>query len=124
MLIQAVVAVAASTTSSSAAAAASTTAASTSTSTSTSGNIQKFTGALGGVTPPAVTALGNGQFQVDGNSAFNNLQNALIRSCDVQHNKCANAANASGNKGDLTVSACGDQQTQCNALAQSNAASA
>jgi len=81
------------------------------------GNIQTFTGALGGVTPPAVTDLGNGQFQVDGNSAFNNEKNALIRSCDVQHNKCANAANASGNKGDLTVSACGDQQIACNAAA-------
>ncbi|KAI5122268.1 hypothetical protein M0805_002349 [Coniferiporia weirii] len=82
------------------------------------GNLQTFTGALGGVTPPAVTALGNGQFQVDGNAAFNSLQNALARSCDVQHNQCANAANASGNQGDLTVAACGDQQTQCDALAQ------
>ncbi|KAJ7593140.1 hypothetical protein C8J56DRAFT_1045574 [Mycena floridula] len=78
------------------------------------GNLQTFTGALGGVTPPAVTDLGNGQFQVDGNAAFNNEQNALIRSCDVQHNQCANAANASGNKGDLTVDACGVQQTACN----------
>ncbi|KAI0784250.1 hypothetical protein C8Q75DRAFT_795160 [Abortiporus biennis] len=103
--------------STSAAAATSSAAAATSTaaSTATGGNLQTFTGALGGVTPPAVTALGNGQFQVDGNSAFNDLSNALTRSCDVQHNKCANAANASGNKGDLTVSACGDQQTQCNA---------
>lgn len=86
--------------------------------TGSSSNLQTFTGSLGGVTPPTVTALGNGQFQVTGNSAFNNLQNALVRSCDVQHNQCANKANASGNKGDLTVDACGTQQTQCNAAVQ------
>ncbi|KAI0359976.1 hypothetical protein OH77DRAFT_1493446 [Trametes cingulata] len=80
-----------------------------------SGNLQKFTGALGGVTAPAVTTNADGSFQVEGNSSFKDLNSALTRSCDVQHNQCANAANASGNKGDLTVSACGDQQTQCNA---------
>ncbi|PAV16122.1 hypothetical protein PNOK_0774200 [Pyrrhoderma noxium] len=112
------------TTSSAAAAAATTTATQASGNAASGGNIQAFTGALGGVTAPAVTALGNGQFQVDGNSAFNSLQNALVRSCDVQHNKCANAANASGNKGDLTVAACGDQQTQCNTQAQQTAANA
>ncbi|EJD06901.1 uncharacterized protein FOMMEDRAFT_17361 [Fomitiporia mediterranea MF3/22] len=85
------------------------------------GNLQSFTGNLG-ASAPAVTALGNGQFQVDGNSAFNSLQNALTRSCDVQHNQCANAANASGNQGDLTVDACGQQQDQCNAQAQSASA--
>ena len=89
-------------------------------------NLQTFTGNLGGVTAPAVTDLGSGAqpFQVDGNSSFSSLQNALVRSCDVQHNQCANAANSSGNSGDLTVSACGDQQTQCNAQAQSTASSA
>ncbi|KAI0322591.1 hypothetical protein OF83DRAFT_652043 [Amylostereum chailletii] len=101
-----------------AAAASASSATASSSSASTAGNLQTFTGSLGGVTAPAVTSSG-GQFQVDGNSAFNNKQNALVRSCDVQHNKCANAANSSGNKGDLTVTACGDQQTQCNAAAQS-----
>ncbi|OCH86068.1 hypothetical protein OBBRIDRAFT_856430 [Obba rivulosa] len=81
-------------------------------------NLQTFSGALGGVNPPAVTSLSNGQFQVDGNSAFNNLQSALQRSCDVQNNQCADAANASGNKGSLTVAACNSQQSQCNAQAQ------
>ncbi|PIL35678.1 hypothetical protein GSI_02408 [Ganoderma sinense ZZ0214-1] len=100
---------AAATTTSAAAAATSTAAA------ATGQNLQTFTGALGGVTAPAVTATSDGQFQVDGNSAFKDLSNALTRSCDVQHNKCANAANASGNQGDLTVAACGDQQTQCDA---------
>ncbi|EMD33508.1 hypothetical protein CERSUDRAFT_118084 [Gelatoporia subvermispora B] len=84
----------------------------------TGGNLQTFTDALGGVNPPAVTALSNGQFQVDGNSAFNSLQSALQRSCDVQNNQCADAANASGNKGGLTVAACNAQQSQCNAQVQ------
>ena len=43
-------------------------------------NLQTFAGALGGVTAPTVTALGNGEFQVEGNSAFNSLANALERS--------------------------------------------
>ena len=104
---------------STAAAATSTTssaAAATSSAAAASGdNLQTFTGALGGVTPPPVTTNADGSFQVEGNSSFKDLNNALTRSCDVQHNKCANAANASGNKGDLTVSACGDQQAQCDA---------
>ncbi|KAI9057273.1 hypothetical protein FKP32DRAFT_1584187 [Trametes sanguinea] len=102
---------AAATTSSAAAAATSSAAASS----SSSGNLQTFTGALGGVTAPPVTQNADGSFQVQGNSSFKDLANALTRSCDVQHNQCANAANASGNKGDLTVAACGDQQTQCDA---------
>ncbi|KIY71526.1 hypothetical protein CYLTODRAFT_418758 [Cylindrobasidium torrendii FP15055 ss-10] len=115
----------ASATSSAAASSASSTASSSSDSDSTSsasGNLQTFTGSLGDVTPPAVTANGDGSFSVEGNADFKNLQNALVRSCDVQHNKCANAANSSGNKGDLTVEACGQQQTECNASAQSASA--
>ncbi|EIN04862.1 hypothetical protein PUNSTDRAFT_75322 [Punctularia strigosozonata HHB-11173 SS5] len=92
-------------------------AASSTSAASAGGNLQTFTGALGGVTAPAVTANADGSFQVDGNASFKDEQNALVRSCDVQHNQCANAANASGNKGALTVAACGDQQTQCNAAA-------
>ncbi|TRM65095.1 hypothetical protein BD626DRAFT_240688 [Schizophyllum amplum] len=107
----------ASSTDTSSAAAASSTDASSTDSTATAGNLQTFTGSLGDVTAPAVTATGDGKFSVEGNSVFNNEQNALIRSCDVQHNKCANAANSSGNSGDLTVEACGTQQTDCNAQA-------
>ncbi|KAF8486043.1 hypothetical protein DFH94DRAFT_808518, partial [Russula ochroleuca] len=88
---------------------------------SSKGNLQTFTGALGGVTAPTVSALGNGQFQVENNASFKNLQSALQRSCDVQHNKCADAANASGNKGDLTVAACGTQQTQCDSSVKATA---
>ncbi|KAL0954552.1 hypothetical protein HGRIS_003518 [Hohenbuehelia grisea] len=46
------------------------------------GNIQAFRGALGGVKAPVVTDIGNGQFQVEGNSVFNNRSNAVVRSCD------------------------------------------
>jgi len=82
---------------------------------SSGGNLQTFSGSLGGVVAPPVTAIGGGQFQVTGNSAFNSLSSALSRSCDVQNNQCANAANASGNKNGFTVAACNAQQTQCNA---------
>lgn len=95
-----------------AAAAASTTAAAA----STAGNLQTFTGALGGVVPPTVLQVGT-SFQVTGNALFNNKQNAIIRSCDVQHNQCANLANSTGNKAPVTVDACGTQQTACNAAA-------
>jgi hypothetical protein len=63
-------------------------------------NLQAFAGALGGVVAPTVVNLGQGDrpFQVTGNAAFNNLQSALVRSCDVQNNQCANAANGSGNE--------------------------
>ena len=104
---------AATTTSTSAAAATSSAAAAASGS-----NLQTFTGALGGVEAPSVTQNADGSFQVSGNSSFQSLSSALERSCDVQHNKCADAANASGNQGDLTVAACGTQQTQCAAADQ------
>ncbi|KAJ7639868.1 hypothetical protein DFH06DRAFT_638834 [Mycena polygramma] len=78
----------------------------------TSNNLQPFTGALGGIAAPAVVASGS-QFQVEGNSVFNKETDALARSCDVQKNACANAANASGDKGSLTVAACGAQQSAC-----------
>ncbi|KAJ8523219.1 hypothetical protein ONZ45_g283 [Pleurotus djamor] len=79
------------------------------------GNLQSFTGALGGILPPTVTEAGAGVFQVQNNASFNNLNSALRRSCDVQVNLCSNAANASGNQGDLTVANCGAQGNQCRA---------
>ncbi|KAL5504197.1 hypothetical protein ACEPAH_8271 [Sanghuangporus vaninii] len=109
----------ASTTAAATAAAASATAAA-SDGTVSGDNLQTFTGDLG-ATAPTVTSLGDGRFQVTGNSAFNSLQNALVRSCDVQNNQCANAANSSGNQGDLTVANCNQQQQQCISQAQSAA---
>ncbi|KAJ7794157.1 hypothetical protein B0H14DRAFT_3093817 [Mycena olivaceomarginata] len=72
-----------------------------------SGNIQTFTGALGGLSAPPVTAGGKG-FVVDG-SEFLQQAAALGRSCDVQHNLCANAANSGG------AFSAGDCDTQNNA---------
>ncbi|KAG9021934.1 hypothetical protein FS837_006854, partial [Tulasnella sp. UAMH 9824] len=98
---------AAATTTTAAAAATKTAAASSG---SSSGNLQTFTDALGGVTAPAVTKTGSAAqpFCVDGNSCFKDLQNALVRSCDVQHNKCANAANAAGQNKAFSVEDCGN----------------
>lgn len=45
----------------------------------TGANLQPFTGALGGVAPPTVIAVGS-QFQVTGNAAFSTLQSAIERS--------------------------------------------
>ncbi|KAJ7645422.1 hypothetical protein DFH06DRAFT_998411 [Mycena polygramma] len=99
-----------------AAAAASTTAAAASSTTaaaSTSGNVQTFTGALGGQAAPPVTPGGKG-FVVDGElrSEFINEAGALGRSCDVQHNLCANAANSGGA---FSVGDCDTQNTACHA---------
>jgi len=101
---------------------AATTAASSSaaTSSATSGtNLQTFTGALGGISAPSVIAAGRG-FEVTSESSdsFVNLAAALGRSCDVQHNQCADAANSSGNSG-FTVGDCDTQDTQCKAAASS-----
>ncbi|KAI0916257.1 hypothetical protein AcV5_003247 [Taiwanofungus camphoratus] len=80
-------------------------------------NLQTFTGALGGVSAPAVTAGGRG-FEVENNDSFLNLSAALGRSCDVQHNQCADAANSGGQS--FTVGDCDTQDTQCKAAAGSS----
>ncbi|KAF7374870.1 hypothetical protein MSAN_00373100 [Mycena sanguinolenta] len=83
-------------------------------SSSASNNLQSFTGALGGISAQAVVTSGS-QFQVVGNSLFNTKTDALSRSCDDQQNACADAANAAGNKGSLTVAACNTQLADCKA---------
>ncbi|KIJ53353.1 hypothetical protein M422DRAFT_242497 [Sphaerobolus stellatus SS14] len=95
------------------AAAASTAAASTAAAAASTSNLQTFTGALGGVTPPPVTVGGRG-FVVTNNSDFLTLSAALSRSCAVQHNACADAANKNKNAG-FSVGDCDQQETQCNA---------
>ncbi|ESK94955.1 hypothetical protein Moror_13960 [Moniliophthora roreri MCA 2997] len=76
------------------------------------GNLQTFTGNLGGATAPAVTAGGRG-FQVEGSDDFLNLNAALGRSCDIQKNQCANISNSG--QGDFSVSDCDAQATECRA---------
>ena len=65
------------------------------------GNLQTFTGALGGIaaTPVENTGDATRPFSVKGDT-FVNLGGALTRSCDQQFNACANAANG----GDETLS--------------------
>ncbi|KAJ3768021.1 hypothetical protein EV361DRAFT_437938 [Lentinula raphanica] len=77
-------------------------------------NLQTFTGDVGGQLPPAVTTGGRG-FVVAGETGdFLNLSAALQRSCSVQHNACADAAN-SGAAAGITVGDCDTQNTQCTA---------
>ncbi|KAJ3800924.1 hypothetical protein GGU11DRAFT_771301 [Lentinula aff. detonsa] len=78
-------------------------------------NLQTFTGDVGGQLPPAVTAGGRG-FVVAGETgdSFLNVSAALQRSCSIQHNACADAAN-SGAAAGVTVGDCDTQNTQCTA---------
>lgn len=77
---------------------------------SSSANVQTFTGALGGISAPAVTSGGKG-FIVDG-SEFIEQAGALGRSCDEQHNLCANAANSGAG---FAVGDCDTQNNACHA---------
>lgn len=70
---------------------------------------------VGGAAAPAVTAGGRG-FVVSGSDDFLNVAAALGRSCDIQHNACANVANsAAGRASGLTVGQCDTQNTACHA---------
>lgn len=73
------------------------------------GNVQTFTGALGGVAATPVEDSGNPDrpFQVKG-VTFTNIGAALARSCDQQFNACANAAN--GGDENLSVAQCSAQK--------------
>ena len=77
-------------------------------------NLQTFAGALGGVSAPAVTPGGR-NFQVENNASSLDLNAALNRSCDVQKNQCATAANADRNAG-FSVGDCETQAAACRAL--------
>ncbi|KAJ4854762.1 uncharacterized protein T069G_10320 [Trichoderma breve] len=83
-------------------------------STASGNNVQTFTGSLGGPPPPVVSGTGNRPFSVNGNT-FVNIGAALGRSCDIQHNACADAANSGQLSGG--IGQCDDQNTQCKAAA-------
>jgi len=76
-------------------------------------NLQVFTGALGGAAADPITSTGDATkpFAVAGDT-FSDFQTAAIRSCNNQHNACAQVANNSGDKS-LTVGQCDTQQTAC-----------
>ncbi|TGO33346.1 hypothetical protein BHYA_0251g00130 [Botrytis hyacinthi] len=75
-------------------------------------NVQTFTGTLGGAPPPVVFSAGDRPFSVNGDS-FVGEGAALQRSCSVQHNACATAANSGSLAGG--VEQCETQETACNA---------
>ncbi|KAF3048464.1 hypothetical protein E8E11_007631 [Didymella keratinophila] len=85
------------------------------------GNLQTFTGALGGIaaTPAQNSGDAKRPFQVKGDT-FVNLSAALARSCDQQFNACANAAN--GGDQTLSTAQCTSQKDQCDAATSSGAA--
>ncbi|KAL7932895.1 hypothetical protein V8C35DRAFT_65828 [Trichoderma chlorosporum] len=85
-------------------------------STASGNNLQTFTGTLGGPAPPVTSSTGNRPFAVNGNT-FVNIGAALGRSCDIQHNACADAANSGQLSGG--VAQCDDQDTKCKAAATS-----
>ncbi|KAJ4501441.1 hypothetical protein C8R41DRAFT_749321, partial [Lentinula lateritia] len=91
-----------------------TSSASTTTTSAAAGqNLQTFTGDVGNTLAPAVTSGGRG-FVVAAGDSFLNLSAALQRSCSIQHNACADAAN-SGSAAGITVGDCDTQNTQCTA---------
>lgn len=75
-------------------------------------NIQAFTGTLGGPAPPVESSTGDRPFSVNGNT-FVGSGAALGRSCDIQHNACADAANSGQLAGG--VAQCDQQDTDCRA---------
>ncbi|KAM0197315.1 hypothetical protein ACHAPI_005179 [Fusarium lateritium] len=77
-------------------------------------NIQSFTGTLGGPAPPVVSSTGDKPFSVNGNT-FNGANVALGRSCDIQKNACADAANSGQLDGG--VQQCEEQLQECRAAA-------
>lgn len=80
--------------------------------TSAGANIQAFTGTLGGPAPPVVSSAGDRPFSVNGNT-FTGAGAAISRSCDIQHNACANAANSGELDGGIAQ--CETQVSECKA---------
>ncbi|KAF4953656.1 hypothetical protein FGADI_5992 [Fusarium gaditjirri] len=78
-------------------------------------NVQTFTGTLGGAPPPVISSAAEKPFSVNGNT-FNGESVALGRSCDIQHNACADAANSGQLSGG--VGQCETQLAACRATIQ------
>ena len=76
-------------------------------------NVQTFAGTLGGAAPPVIFTAGAARpFAVDGTTDINKGA-AIMRSCSVQHNNCADAANSGALAGG--VGQCDAQLSACNA---------
>jgi len=91
--------------------------------TAVSNNVQAFTGSLGSPPVPVENVGGARPFVVNG-SSFVNFGAACQRSCDVQHNRCANAANAKTDANLTSVSQCDTQDTACGTLCKQGPATA
>lgn len=75
-------------------------------------NVQTFTGTLGGAAPPVISSDADRPFAVNG-ATFLNAGAALQRSCAVQKNACANAANSGQIQGG--TGQCDTQENACRA---------
>lgn len=83
-------------------------------------NVQTFAGDLGGAAPPVIEDDASDRpFSVNG-ATFLNKAAALQRSCAVQHNACAAAAN--GGDADFAVADC-DTQGMCSLPSSSSSSS-
>ncbi|TGO28084.1 hypothetical protein BPAE_0032g00270 [Botrytis paeoniae] len=69
--------------------------------------------AVGGIQPPNVetTTDPDRPFSVNGNT-FTDIEDAVDRSCAIQHNACADAIN-NGDLSDVEISDCDDQLSKC-----------
>ncbi|KAF7885588.1 uncharacterized protein EAF02_004097 [Botrytis sinoallii] len=69
--------------------------------------------AVGGIQPPNVetTTDSDRPFSVNGNT-FTDIEDAVDRSCAIQHNACADAIN-NGNLSGVEISDCDDQLSKC-----------
>ncbi|KAB5554540.1 hypothetical protein GE09DRAFT_1287080 [Coniochaeta sp. 2T2.1] len=87
-------------------------------------NIQLFTGTLGGPPPPVISSSSNNNnkrpFAVKGDTFVGSLA-ALGRSCDQQHNACADAANSGSLSGG--VGQCDRQNDECHSFMSSSSVS-
>ncbi|KNE66590.1 hypothetical protein AMAG_11711 [Allomyces macrogynus ATCC 38327] len=84
-------------------------------------NVQLFTDALHGHAAPAVSYVASSsrpfQVYVNGklNGDFPDAWSAIGRSCDVQHNQCADAVNRGQSPAGATVGQCDEQNNKCHA---------
>ncbi|KAH7372090.1 hypothetical protein BKA64DRAFT_649297 [Cadophora sp. MPI-SDFR-AT-0126] len=85
-----------------------------------SGNLQTFTSALGGIAADPITSTTDPKrpFQV-GDETLTDFRTAATKSCNLQHNACAELANSKdgSNVDGIKVGDCDDQQTECQAAA-------
>ncbi|KAK0715556.1 hypothetical protein B0H67DRAFT_243108 [Lasiosphaeris hirsuta] len=78
-------------------------------------NVQSFAGNIGGAAPPVISSASERPFEVNG-ATFLNIGAAIQRSCAVQKNACANAANSGAVDGGTAQ--CDTQEAACLAASQ------